>query len=132
MSGSMCESKIMFYIVICSILSLCSFATSADIEQEWTISYATVRPDGFPKVVPVVNGIYPGPTIRGHTGQSVRIVVHNALITETTSIHWHGVKQTGTVWSDGMYHTDSFVYHDMISSTHLRFLISNMIPPELK
>lgn len=76
--------------------------SAADIEQVWTITYREVRPDGVNKTVPVVNGQYPGPILRGRTGQSVRIEVRNQLEKETTSIHWHGLKQVGTPWSDGV------------------------------
>lgn len=86
-----------------ALSAVLTFALAADIEQEWVISYKTVRPDGYAKVVPVVNGEYPGPTLLGRVGQTVRIVVRNALVTDTTSIHWHGLKQIGTVWSDGQY-----------------------------
>lgn len=91
------------HVTVVALTTLLALALAADIEQEWVISYKTVHPDGYSKVVPVVNGEYPGPTLRGRVGQTVRIVVHNALMTDTTSIHWHGLKQIGTVWSDGKY-----------------------------
>lgn len=75
---------------------------AADIEETWTITYKTVHPDGVPKLVPVINNQYPGPELRGKPGQTVQITVHNKLFLETTTIHWHGLKQTGTVWSDGV------------------------------
>lgn len=71
------------------------------IRQTWTITYKTVLPDGRKKLVPVVNNQYPGPTLRGNVGDRALINVINLLPTETTSIHWHGIKQTGTPWSDG-------------------------------
>lgn len=52
-------------------------------------------------MVPVVNNLYPGPTLEGNVGDRVRITVINNLPTEATSIHWHGIKQKGTPWSDG-------------------------------
>lgn len=85
--------------------ALCVFLTcalAADIEEVWTISYKQVRPDGVLKTVPVVNGQFPGPVLRGKAGQSVRIEVRNQLEEESTSIHWHGIKQVGTAWSDGV------------------------------
>lgn len=123
--GHSSESTVILHLVIRFITILFSLATAADIEQEWIISYSTVRPDGFAKIVPVVNGVYPGPTLRGRTGQSVRIVVRNAMITDTTSIHWHGVKQTGTVWSDGTYqrliHSSS--EHDFFDAVRFLFFL---------
>lgn len=91
---------------------------AADIEQTWVISLKSVNPDGVSKVVPVVNGQYPGPELRGRVGQTVEIRVENHLPTESTTIHWHGIKQTGTAWSDGVPGItqcpispgDSFVY----------------------
>lgn len=44
----------------------------------------------------------PGPTLKGHVGDRVKIRVVNNLPTETTSIHWHGIKQKGTPWMDGV------------------------------
>lgn len=71
------------------------------ISEEWTVSEKTIAPDGVYKTVPLVNGIYPGPTLRGHVGDNVRIILHNNY-TEAISLHWHGIKQQGTVWSDGV------------------------------
>lgn len=85
---------------VLSTLLLCALA--ADIEDVWTITYKNVRPDGVLKKVPVVNGQFPGPVLRSKPGQSVRIEVRNRLDAESTSIHWHGIKQVGTAWSDGV------------------------------
>lgn len=71
------------------------------ISQTWTISFKTISPDGVAKTVPVVNGQYPGPTLRAHVNDFIRITVVNNL-NESTSLHWHGIKQKGTVWSDGV------------------------------
>lgn len=84
-------------MVFCSLV----YAVTADINEKWTISYKVVHPDGVPKVVPVVNGKYPGPELRGSVNETVRIEVVNKLPTDSTSIHWHGIKQDGTPWSDG-------------------------------
>jgi L-ascorbate oxidase len=54
------------------------------------------------QVVPLVNNQYPGPTIEGTVGDRVRVTVVNKLPSESTSMHWHGVKQIGTPWSDGV------------------------------
>ncbi len=82
--------------------SLFVFSNCALIEQTWVIDSAPVAADGVPKVAPVVNGQFPGPTLRGHVGDNVRIRVVNRMKHDSTSIHWHGVKQTGTPWSDGV------------------------------
>lgn len=90
-------------LLLLGLLSCAEIGRAADIEQEWNITYKTVYPDGIPKLVPVVNDQFPGPELRGRVGQTVRIRVNNHLPTDTTSIHWHGVKQLGTVWSDGKF-----------------------------
>lgn len=89
-------------LLLLALLLLVTSSICADIEQEWIISLKDVRPDGVLKTVPVVNGMYPGPELRGKAGQSVRIVVRNLLPEESTTIHWHGIKQIGTVSSDGV------------------------------
>lgn len=91
---------------LCLLLLLSAvFAPLTDaalIEETWNIAYKFVRPDGVEKLVPVVNNQYPGPTLRGAPNDTVRITVINNLPTESTSIHWHGIKQVRTPWSDGV------------------------------
>ena len=48
-----------------------------------------------------VNGLVPGPTLIVYEGQSVIANVENRLITETISIHWHGLDMRNTPWMDG-------------------------------
>ncbi|GLT24941.1 hypothetical protein SLA2020_001020 [Shorea laevis] len=48
----------------------------------------------------VVNGSFPGPTIRVHKGDTVYVNVYNHGNYGVT-IHWHGVKQPRNPWSDG-------------------------------
>ncbi|CAI0397288.1 unnamed protein product [Linum tenue] len=48
-----------------------------------------------------INGKFPGPTIRVKVGDIVRVDVTNKLNTEGVVIHWHGIKQRETPWSDG-------------------------------
>ena len=49
-----------------------------------------------------INGIAPGPTIIVYEGQKVIVSVNNRLITESTSIHWHGMDMRNTPWMDGV------------------------------
>ena len=49
-----------------------------------------------------VDFIYPGPTLYFTEGDSAEITVVNKLSEfELLSIHWHGIEQKGTPWSDG-------------------------------
>ncbi len=50
----------------------------------------------------VINGQFPGPTIVGYTNQMVRIKVFNGLYSEAITIHWHGMHQIGTPYMDGV------------------------------
>lgn len=83
-------------------ITLFIHAHSALIEQTWSIDYKFVSPDGIEKAVPVINQQLPGPTLRGHVKDRVRIHLTNNLPSESTTIHWHGIKQLNTPWSDGV------------------------------
>ena len=48
-----------------------------------------------------VNGLNPGPTLIVHEGQNMIVNVENRLISETTSVHWHGMDMRSTPWMDG-------------------------------
>lgn len=71
-----------------------------NINAEWRVSYKRVDFMKTPKFIAVVNNSFPGPTLRVRVGQLVRVTVYNSLRQET-SIHWHGIRQWGTPWSDG-------------------------------
>jgi len=48
-----------------------------------------------------VNGQYPGPTVEVDVNDTVSINVINSLISEATTIHWHGIHPYETPWTDG-------------------------------
>ncbi|KAL6217727.1 hypothetical protein ACLB2K_010944 [Fragaria x ananassa] len=52
------------------------------------------------KSVLLVNDIFPGPEIRVHNGDTVYVNVHNQGYYGLT-IHWHGIMQLRSPWSDG-------------------------------
>ncbi|KAH9294918.1 hypothetical protein KI387_038506, partial [Taxus chinensis] len=52
------------------------------------------------KDIVTVNGHYPGPTIRAREGDTLFIKVTNHVRYNVT-IHWHGLRQLRTGWSDG-------------------------------
>ncbi|KAF9510184.1 multicopper oxidase [Hydnum rufescens UP504] len=66
----------------------------------WRVSYAIGAPDGYLRQMIVVNNQYPGPLIEANQGDTIIINVKNDLDTGT-GIHFHGISQVGTVWSDG-------------------------------
>lgn len=53
------------------------------------------------RLVIVANNSLPGPPIILYEGQTVRIHVINTLLSDTVSIHWHGLPQRGTPHMDG-------------------------------
>ncbi|KAL4261860.1 multicopper oxidase family protein [Pleurotus pulmonarius] len=71
-----------------------------------TIANQVIAPDGFPRSAVLAGGTFPGPLIRGKTGDRLNINVVNALADKTmavdTTIHWHGLFQKGTNWADGV------------------------------
>ncbi|EJT69552.1 laccase-1 [Gaeumannomyces tritici R3-111a-1] len=48
-----------------------------------------------------VDGQFPGPLIEANQGDNVEVVVTNGMPMNTT-IHFHGITQIGTPWSDGV------------------------------
>lgn len=71
---------------------------------ELNITKAMVNPDCYNQSYsyPVVNGQFPGPTIRVIQGDYVEVLVRNQMVDASTSIHFHGIRQYGTVESDGV------------------------------
>lgn len=50
----------------------------------------------------LINGQYPGPTIRGKWGDTFVINVKNNLAHNGTGIHWHGIRQFESCHQDGV------------------------------
>ena len=48
-----------------------------------------------------INGRFPGPTLVVYQNQTVVVEVVNMLLSEVTTIHWHGLQQFNTPWMDG-------------------------------
>jgi FtsP/CotA-like multicopper oxidase with cupredoxin domain len=56
------------------------------------VGRTSINPDGAQSVPAVLgNGILPGPEIRVHEGDLLRVLVENRLPDSATSIHWHGL-----------------------------------------
>jgi FtsP/CotA-like multicopper oxidase with cupredoxin domain len=62
------------------------------------------NPDGSGGRRPVmlVNGVYPGPTVRAKWGDWIVVNVKNSLQHNGTGIHWHGLRQWNTSQHDGV------------------------------
>ncbi|KAK7860752.1 L-ascorbate oxidase [Quercus suber] len=91
------------------LLALCLFAfliyapiAEARIRHyKWEVKYEYKSPDCYKKLVITINGKSPGPTILAQEGDTVIVEVTNKLLLENLAIHWHGIRQIGTPWSDG-------------------------------
>ncbi|EDN10655.1 predicted protein [Histoplasma mississippiense (nom. inval.)] len=68
---------------------------------ELELTWGNASPDGVERKVILVNNQFPGPQLNIAEGDEVEIVVKNSLPFET-SIHFHGISQHGTPWSDGV------------------------------
>ena len=56
------------------------------------VGRTSINPDGAQSVPAVLgNGTLPGPEIRVHEGDLLRVLVENRLPDSATSIHWHGL-----------------------------------------
>lgn len=68
-----------------------------------TLAECDIRPDGVEtKKAICINGQFPGPLIEANYGDMIQVKVTNNLVSEGTSMHWHGFLQTGTNHMDGV------------------------------
>lgn len=79
-----------------------------DKVQRFTLVVSKVQlrnnssPDSPSKFQIVVNGTVPGPAIHIQTGALVIVTVVNEIFDDLVTIHWHGLDQRGTPFSDGV------------------------------
>ncbi|KAE8443035.1 hypothetical protein EG329_002429 [Mollisiaceae sp. DMI_Dod_QoI] len=67
----------------------------------WNITAGFRSPDGVKKLVYLVNGLFPGPTIECRSGDTLVIHVTNSLESEGVSMHWHGLEMRNANDMDG-------------------------------
>lgn len=78
------------------------FSKRADtVKFEIDLTWEDVSPIGDEKKGILVNGTSPGPVLKATVGDTVEVLVHNNMDQETT-IHFHGITQGKTPWSDGV------------------------------
>ena len=53
-------------------------------------------------MVIAINGRVPGPPIVVYEGQNLTIHLKNNLLSDSVTIHWHGLHQKGTPHMDGV------------------------------
>lgn len=90
-----------------------NYTISTDYERHWPVgitrkyylelSNMTLNQDGVAmKQGKVFNQTYPGPWIRACWGDELEITIKNKLPDNGTTIHWHGLRQLGSVEMDGV------------------------------
>ncbi|KAK4507394.1 hypothetical protein PRZ48_001129 [Zasmidium cellare] len=81
------------------LFSSCSHAATQHFSIE--LAWATRAPDGFSRPQILVNGQSPGPALVVDQYDEVEFLVCNKL-NESTAVHFHGIEQLNTPWSDGV------------------------------
>ena len=91
----------MVIIFVLPFLSLLAVALAGTVTYDWSIDYVTAAPDGFSRQVIGINGAWPCPPLKASVGDTVVVNVKNNLGTESTGIHFHGLRMYGTQFMDG-------------------------------
>ncbi|KAK4160889.1 Cupredoxin [Cladorrhinum sp. PSN259] len=70
----------------------------------FTIERTNLAPDGVTRPMLLVNGQFPGPTIHANWGDWIEVTLVNKIQgdPEGAAIHWHGIRQLGSPWMDGV------------------------------
>ncbi|KAK0625459.1 laccase 2 [Bombardia bombarda] len=77
--------------------------TGNTVEYWLSIEEGDCAPDGYQRTCMTFNGTVPGPTIIADWGDNLVIhVTNNMQNTNGTAIHWHGLRQQGSVEYDGV------------------------------
>lgn len=71
------------------------------IKQTMKFTWEVGAPNGNARKMIKINGKFPGPSIIADEGDIIEVKVDNQLPFNTT-IHWHGIEQRGSPWSDGV------------------------------
>ncbi|KAK6597896.1 Laccase-2-like protein 4 [Botrytis cinerea] len=76
--------------------------TGVTREYWLSVENSTITPDGYTRSAMTFNGTVPGPAITADWGDNLIIHVTNNLQHNGTSIHWHGIRQLGSLEYDGV------------------------------
>lgn len=96
-----CRSSICSFLLILVLLALVQTAFGRSRHYKWQVNYLLRSPDCVESVLIAINEGFPGPTIQAEAGDTIVVELENKLPTEGVVIHWHGIRQRGTPWSDG-------------------------------
>jgi FtsP/CotA-like multicopper oxidase with cupredoxin domain len=76
--------------------------TTATFIEKFKLTISHRLLPGTTKYEVIVNGTSPGPPIRVTLGNKVEVTVVNEISDDLTTVHWHGMAQRGTPFSDGI------------------------------
>ncbi|KAL4995288.1 Cupredoxin [Aspergillus recurvatus] len=76
-------------------------ATGETVSFQVNLTWDDYRPAGIPRKMIMANGQFPAPALRLKQGDDVEFLVNNEMPFPTT-VHFHGIEQQGTPWSDGV------------------------------
>ncbi|KAJ4715669.1 L-ascorbate oxidase family protein [Melia azedarach] len=97
-----CRKSQAMVLTLCLIgVLLVSSAEAVVHNLTWEISYQYKYLDCYKKLSVAINGMTPGPEISAAEGDTIIVNVINNLLMENVAIHWHGIRQIGSQWSDG-------------------------------
>ncbi|KAK4466554.1 multicopper oxidase [Cladorrhinum samala] len=97
----MARSILLPVLLLCTWFSNLSLAGRHVRRETLRLSWRKGAPNGQTREMIFVNGQFPGPSLIFDEDDDVEITVYNDMPRNTT-IHWHGIHQTGTPWSDGV------------------------------
>lgn len=80
---------------------LAPLVLAKQVHFDLDLTWQKGAPDGNVRELVFMNDQFPGPELRLDQGDDVEVVVHNNL-PFNTSLHFHGIEQRGTPWSDGV------------------------------
>ncbi|KAF2161746.1 multicopper oxidase [Zasmidium cellare ATCC 36951] len=90
-----------FPLLAISVILFDSWSYAATQQFSIELAWATRAPDGFERPQILVNGQSPGPALVIDQYDEVEFLVCNKL-NESTPVHFHGIEQLNTPWSDGV------------------------------
>ncbi|XP_019191200.1 PREDICTED: laccase-22-like [Ipomoea nil] len=96
-------SQVLAIVLVVVVAAACTFPVSVESmirHYKFTVEMKNTSRLCASKPIVVVNGKFPGPVLYAREGDTVVVRVANH-VQENVSIHWHGVKQFRTGWSDG-------------------------------
>uniref|UniRef100_A0A7N0VJP5 laccase n=1 Tax=Kalanchoe fedtschenkoi TaxID=63787 RepID=A0A7N0VJP5_KALFE len=92
--------ELLFLLATFNTLFMLSIARNLTPPINWVVKETSYTKLCSAKKILTVNGLFPGPTLHVHKGDTLIVYVHNQARYNIT-IHWHGVRQPGNPWSDG-------------------------------